>query len=126
MKVAVPVAEKDRGSSGLHGHFSTAPYFLVYDTENGTTEILDNHELRHEHGGCPSLNALVDLKVTGIIVSGIGGRSIERLTHLGITVFQALPGTISENLEALKMGRLAKFSVERSCSHRQRAENSGH
>ncbi len=126
MKVAVPVEDQDHKNTRFYSHFNSAPYFLVYDTENDVTEVLHNHALQHGQGDCNPVHVLADLNVTGVIVSGIGGRSIECLTHLGITVYQAVTGTISENIEALKRGKLAKYSVERSCGHHRRSGCGGH
>ncbi len=125
MKIAVPVEDRDNQNAKPYSHFGSAPFFLIYETETEQVEILDNRNHKHEHGNCSPMDALADLQVKGIIVSGIGGRAIEQLTHLGITVYQSCCGSISENLKALVQGKLARFSVERCCGHHRQGGGCG-
>lgn len=117
MKVCIPV-EEDKGlDSAAYGHFGTAPFFLIYNTDNGEMKVIKNGDLNHEHGMCQPLKALNGEMVDAILVGGIGAGALMKLNHQGIRVYNAANETASKNIELLKGGMLKEFSVENSCNH---------
>ncbi|MDO9566683.1 MAG: NifB/NifX family molybdenum-iron cluster-binding protein [Candidatus Desulfaltia sp.] len=51
MKVCVPTQE-DKGINSLaYGHFGSAPYFIIRDTDQGETKSIINN--KHESTPCP-------------------------------------------------------------------------
>ncbi len=116
MKVCIPAAEGNGLQSHPFGHFGSAPYFVVHDLSSSTTEVLDNGNQHHAHGGCQPLAALEGRNVDAIIVGGIGVRAIGKLNASGVRVYRAQEGTIADNIQALKSGTLVEMTPDAGCS----------
>ena len=52
MKIALPTQENKGIESRVYGHFGSAHYFVVVDTEENSTEIIENPDRDHLHGHC--------------------------------------------------------------------------
>ncbi len=117
MKVCIPVEENKGLNSTAFGHFGTAPFFLIYNTENEDMKILKNGDLHHEHGMCQPLKALNGEVVDAILVGGIGAGALMKLNNQGIRVFSPAKETAKKNIEMFKENKLREFSVENSCNH---------
>lgn len=115
MKVCIPAATDAGLSSTPFGHFGSAPFFTVHDTESGTTEVLGNANQHHAHGGCQPLAALDGRSVDALVVGGIGAGAIGKLNASGIRVYRAGAGSIEDNLKALREGTLAELTPESGC-----------
>ncbi|MBE6049909.1 MAG: metalloregulator ArsR/SmtB family transcription factor [Clostridium sp.] len=117
MKICFPVKENLGMESVPYGHFGTAPMFVVCDLEKGEVRNINNGDLGHEHGHCQPMKALSYETVDAVVVGGIGRGAIMGLNERGIKVFKAIDGTIKENIDAYKAGKLVEFSMEHSCNH---------
>jgi predicted Fe-Mo cluster-binding NifX family protein len=117
MKICIPVAEERGMESPVFGHFGSAPFFAVHDTEKGTTVFLDNASAQHEHGACNPLLTLGNHMVDAILVGGIGARAITKLNEGGIRVYRAVPGSLAEALGAWTSGKLEEITPDEACSH---------
>ena len=42
MRICIPTETKDGKTAKVYGHFGSAPYFTVYDTDKDTVEVIDN------------------------------------------------------------------------------------
>jgi predicted Fe-Mo cluster-binding NifX family protein len=116
MKVCVPT-QKDNGiNSVAYGHFGSAPYFIIHDTDKGETKSQDNMNQHHAHGSCHPMAALGNESIQAVIVGGIGKRAIEGLNALGIKVYQAVEGTVQKNVNALIKGTLSELTPQNACS----------
>ena len=115
MKVCIPAATDAGLSSAPHGHFGSAPYFVLHDTESNTTEVLGNTNQHHANGACQPLAAFDGRNINAVIVGGIGGGAIGRLNASGIRVYQAGPGLIEDNVKALREGILPEMTPETGC-----------
>lgn len=117
MKVCIPTSE-DRGLAGLpYGHFGSAPYFLLYDTESKQAETIDNRDQHHVHGACNPLRALIGARIDALIVGGIGARAIAGLNGMGARVYCSVPGSIEDNLRFLVAGELREVTAAEACGH---------
>ena len=69
MKICIPTETGEGKTASVYGHFGSAPYFTIYDTEAQSLEIVENANTHHEHGTCNPVAALqgraVDVVVTG-------------------------------------------------------------
>jgi predicted Fe-Mo cluster-binding NifX family protein len=54
-------------------------------------------------------------KVEGVVVGGIGMGALMKLRTQGVQVCRALQGTVRDNLEVVRAGRLPRFSSEHAC-----------
>ncbi len=115
MKVCIPTQE-DRGiESVVYGHFGSAQHFIIYDTEKGDIKSLTNQNQHHAHGTCSPMAALDGESVDRIIVGGIGKKAILGLNNAGIKVYQSKEGTVQDNVEALKNGKLNELTPQNAC-----------
>jgi len=117
MKIAFPTQEDLGIESKVHGHFGSANFFVIVDTEADDIEVIVNHDLNHTHGKCQPMSALGGKKVHAVVVGGIGGGALKKLAEAGATTYRAVEGTVSENLLLKKSDKLPEFTMEQTCSH---------
>lgn len=126
MNVAFPV-EKDNGmASPVFGHFGSAPYFILVESDNGTVESIGNRDRIHVHGQCQPLAALSGRIVDAVVVGGIGAGALMKLNNSGIRVYRAVEGTVSENLALFKSGRLPEMDFDKTCAGHQGGGHCAH
>jgi predicted Fe-Mo cluster-binding NifX family protein len=126
MIVCVPT-QKDKGiDSVAYGHFGSAPYFVIHDTEKGETRSRENMNQHHAHGSCHPMTALGNESVNAVIVGGIGQRAIEGLNLMGIKVYQSIEGTVQENVSALIKGTLSEVTPQNACGGHSHGISCGH
>lgn len=116
MKIAFPTQENKGFKSPIYGHFGSAYYFVVVDTEENSTEIIENPDRDHLHGHCQPLKALNGRRVDAVIVGGIGGGALRKLSMEGIKIYRAAEGTVRDNLELLDAGKLPEFTPDQTCA----------
>ena len=90
MKIAIPVDDKSLNSA-VSQSFGRAPYFFFYDRETEESDFLDN--------GAKAL-----------LAPRCGGNAEEVLRRSEVVIYQSLPGTIKENLDAFAAQRLVLLS----------------
>lgn len=117
MKVCIPTETKDGLKANVYGHFGSAPYFTVCDTETLKCEIIDNGNLNHEHGMCNPVKAVGSAKPDAVIAGGMGAGAINGLRSAGIKVYLTSPSTVAEALKALQSGKLTEADPTCACSH---------
>ncbi len=115
MKICFPV-EEDKGlHSEVFGHFGSAPFFIVYDTDDESISTINNQDLGHVHGKCNPLKALNGKMMDAIIVGGIGAGAITKLNGMGIKVYKASEGNIKINIDLFKTNDIKEMSIEQTC-----------
>jgi predicted Fe-Mo cluster-binding NifX family protein len=115
MKICFPV-EKDNGiESAVFGHFGSAPFFIVVDTDTNGLSTINNRDQHHTHGACNPMKALDNQKVDAIVVGGIGAGALTRLNQMGITVHRSQGATIRENLAMFQAKSLPVLTVQGCC-----------
>jgi predicted Fe-Mo cluster-binding NifX family protein len=116
MKIAFPV-QVDKGlDSQVYGHFGSAPSFVILDSASGEYQTIGNRDAQHAHGQCQPMNALAGNTVDAIVVGGIGGGALMKLQAQGVRVFRAVEGSVKQNLEFIRSGKLPEFSVNMTCA----------
>jgi len=115
MRVGIPI-ESDQGeTSEICGHFGSAPFFYVYDTIKKEAEVIENKNDHHEHGACNPLKAFDGADLDVVVVGGVGSGALMKLNQAGIRVCQASAISVKDNIELLKIGRLADFTTQHTC-----------
>jgi len=115
MRVAFPVNENNGIESLVFNHFGSAKGFILFDTETDEMKTVTNKDIGHESGRCQPLKALDGEVVDAIVVSGIGTGALQKLNASNIRVFHVVEGTVNENLELIKSGKLPKFLPGMTC-----------
>ena len=116
MKIAFPVQVDQGLESQVYGHFGSAPSFVLLDSTNGEFETIGNTDAHHAHGQCQPMKALAGNPVDAVVVGGIGGGALMRLQSQGVRVFRAVEGSVKQNLEFIRSGKLPEFSVNMTCA----------
>lgn len=116
MKIAFPTVEEKGLESPVYTHFGSAPLFVLVDSRSDEFETVGNPDMDHEQGACQPLAALGGIKVDAVVVGGIGGGALRKLSQEGINTFRAVEGSVAENLKLLKSGMLPLFNVNQTCS----------
>lgn len=116
MKIAFPTEDNRGVDSLVYGHFGSARYFIVVETEGEAVKTAVNRDVEHQHGQCKPLHALGGNSVDAVVVGGIGGGALSKLLSAGIKVYRAVEGTVQENLELIKSGRLPEFTLDQTCA----------
>jgi predicted Fe-Mo cluster-binding NifX family protein len=117
MRICLPT-ETDRGFEALlYGHFGSAPYFTIVDTETGTVEVRDNQGQVHAHGACHPVGAIDGLGVQAVVCGGMGLRALQKLEEAGIEVYRSGVLTVAEATREIKEKRAEKLTVEGTCAH---------
>jgi predicted Fe-Mo cluster-binding NifX family protein len=115
MKICFPTVEDNDLNSKLSGHFGSAPFFLVVDTETNEVQPLSNTNQHHVHGQCNPVAAFAGADVDAAIVLGIGANALNRLEMYNIMVYQGKKPTIKENLELFKNNELKLLESSHAC-----------
>ncbi len=119
MKIAFPVQVDEGLDSQVYGHFGSAPSFVILDSTSGEHQTIGNSDAHHDHGQCQPMNALAGNTVDAIVVGGIGGGALMKLQAQGVRVFRAVEGSVKQNLEFIKSGKLPEFSANMTCAGHQ-------
>jgi len=116
MKIAFPVQVDEGLESQVYGHFGSAPSFVILDSASGEYQTINNTDAHHAHGQCQPMKALAGNPVDAVVVGGIGGGALMSLQSQGVRVFRAVEGSVKQNLEFIRSGKLPEFSVNMTCA----------
>jgi len=116
MRIAFPTRENNGMNSPVYGHFGSAPYFIIVDSDTISFESADNPDREHQHGQCQPLEALSGKIVDAVVAGGIGSGALQKLNAAGIKTYRAVEGTVSENFELIKSGLLPLFTPDQTCA----------
>jgi predicted Fe-Mo cluster-binding NifX family protein len=78
MKVAI-TSTGDHTDAKIDSRFGRCSYFVVYDTENGSTEFIPNPNLESIEGAGPASVQLVASKGVSKVVSGEFGSKVKSI-----------------------------------------------
>ena len=115
MKVCFPVENNQGLASLVFNHFGSAPEFLIVDMTTCQFQSISNSDKIHQHGACNPVAGLGGNHVDAIVVGGIGGGALHKLNAAGIRAFKAHGGSISENIDMLKIGTLQEYLPGHTC-----------
>jgi predicted Fe-Mo cluster-binding NifX family protein len=117
MKICFP-SESDQGlKSALFGHFGSAPFFTLVESESNLVEVRDNRDQVHAHGACHPVAALEGLGVQAVVCGGMGLRALQKFEEAGITVYRSESQTVAEALLEIISQKAGKLTAENACSH---------
>jgi len=116
MKVCIPTETNEGKEARVYGHFGSAPYFTVYDTDKGTTEIITNDNQHHLHGACQPLSALANRNIGAVVCGGMGARAVQMLNSTGIKVHLSIEGTVDDVMAQYLAGNLKEITVDNACT----------
>ncbi|MDD5531070.1 MAG: NifB/NifX family molybdenum-iron cluster-binding protein [bacterium] len=116
MKICIPTETAEGKTAKVYGHFGSAPYFTIYDTEKGACEIMNNSNEHHSHGTCHPMGSLGSKDISAVVCGGMGMRAIQKLKESGILAYRASGGTVEEIVEQYKANKLEELTLENACA----------
>lgn len=116
MKICIPIRKDEGLSARAFDHFGSAPYFLVYDTENKNSKVIRNSGSHHVHGMCQPLDMLQDQDIDIVVCKGMGARAVKLLNKGGIWVYRAEGETAEDIIKKSIEGKLKAITVENACT----------
>lgn len=117
MRICIPTLTDGGLSAQVSGHFGSAPYFTIYDSESEAVEVIDNANQHHQHGMCHPLASLAGKKLDAVVCGGMGARALENLAAGGIKAFRVSAGTVGDVVGRYREGKLEEMSLENACGH---------
>ncbi len=115
MRLCIPTATNDGKTAQVYGHFGSAPFFTIYDTEKGEVEIIDNSNQHHSHGTCHPMSSLSDKNIDAVVCGGMGARAIMKLNEAGIKAYRANGGIVEEISKQFANGGLEEITAQNAC-----------
>lgn len=107
MKIALPVEEKSLNTP-ICVSFGRTPLFVLFDTENGEHEFINNSAAASQGGaGIKAAQLLADNGAEVIITFRCGENAADVLKPADIKLYKAQDGTVAENIEKFKAGELS-------------------
>ncbi len=116
MKICIPTETNEGKNAEVYGHFGSAPYFTIVDTERDSVEIIDNDNQHHSHGMCQPMSALAGKQVDAVVTGGMGARAVQKLNDDGIKTYRAVPGTVADLVSQFTRGGLEEITVQNACA----------
>jgi predicted Fe-Mo cluster-binding NifX family protein len=116
MKICIPTETGEGKTASVYGHFGSAPYFTIYDTDTLALEIVENANTHHEHGTCNPVAALQGRAVDIVVTGGMGARAVMMLNAQGIKVFRAVPGSVENIISTFSAKDLEELTVQNACA----------
>ena len=116
MKICIPTETGEGKNAAVYGHFGSAPYFTIYDTDAQSIEVVDNANSHHEHGACNPVAALQGKAVDVVVTGGMGARAVMMLNSTGIKVFRAVPGSVENIISTFGAQDLEELTVNNACA----------
>jgi len=115
VKICIPVETVEGLKAKLHAHFGSAPYFLIYDTDTDSFQMLDNSDKGHTHGMCQPLKVLEGQPINAVICVGMGQRAVQKLNQAGIRAYRVKGETAFEVIDFYQQGQLEEITVDNAC-----------
>ena len=116
MKICIPTETNEGKNAVVYGHFGSAPYFTIVDTEKDSVEIIDNANQHPAHGMCQPMNELMGNKIDAVVTGGMGARAVQGLNQGGIKAYRAIPGTVADIVSQFTKGGLEEITVHNACA----------
>ncbi len=118
MRICIPVKENNGVQSRTYGHFGSAPWFIIYDTESNEIEEVANNNEHHEHGRCNPLSSLHSYNLDAMITGGIGRRALDKIHAAGMKVYRAEHNDSVESVVRLFIdNKLPEVTLKDTCHH---------
>lgn len=116
MRICIPTETDEGETAKVYGHFGSAPYFTIYDTEKNSVETVDNANMHHAHGTCHPMQALGAKRIDAVACAGMGARAVQGLNASGIKAYRVGSGLVSQVIERFEQGALEEITPDSACN----------
>lgn len=115
MKICIPTETDMSFEATVYGHFGSAPYFTIYDTDKDDCEIVENLNQHNSHGTCHPLTVLDGKGIDVVVCKGMGKRAIQKLNDAGIRAYKASDANVRQVIEKYRINELQEMTLENAC-----------
>jgi len=115
MKIILPVGDNNGVDSVVFGHFGSAPFFAIFDTDSQMVNITVNDGSVHEHGSCMPVAALQGLDAGAVLCKGMGMRAANNLIAGGIKPYIVDADTVADAINEYKSGNITELDAGNAC-----------
>ena len=115
MRICVPTGTDQGIEAEVFGHFGSAPYFSLVDTDTAEVEVLDNSNQHHEHGQCAPIQQLSGVDFDAIVVRGMGRNAVARFAAANVQVLVTAATTLQDVLDEARAGTLRELDPSQAC-----------
>jgi predicted Fe-Mo cluster-binding NifX family protein len=119
MKICIPSSAPNGLESGLSEHFGSAPFFIIYDTQKRTHEIVENGHAGHRHGSCMPVDLLSRLNIEAVLCRGMGARAAGLLLSAGIKPYRVEAASVSDAIQKFDVQDVRILDETNACQHHQ-------
>jgi predicted Fe-Mo cluster-binding NifX family protein len=111
MKVAFAIEAGDGLNAQVCPSFGRAPRFLIVDSKDNSTEVLENKAAQEAHGAGTGAAAMISKHGVQAIVAGrFGPKAFDALSAAEIAMYEApADQTVKTVLEQIQAGTLKKL-----------------
>jgi predicted Fe-Mo cluster-binding NifX family protein len=117
MKICMPVLDNNGSDSIVYGHFGSAPFFALFDTETNKVTVVKNGLGEHEHGQCMPVDAIRKTGASAVLCKGMGMRAANLLNTAGITPYMVEAEMVSDAIARFKGNDVTLFDASNACQH---------
>jgi predicted Fe-Mo cluster-binding NifX family protein len=117
MKICMPILEAKGADSVIFGHFGSAPFFALFDTETQEVTSVSNAVGEHEHGQCMPVDAIRTTGAEAVMCKGMGLRAANLLIEAGITPYMVEAETVLEAIAQFKAKKVTVMNAGIACQH---------
>jgi predicted Fe-Mo cluster-binding NifX family protein len=114
MRACFPVTADQGLDSEVHGHFSSAPFFLIVDTVAMSAQAIPNCDPLNPYAGCNPFLALTPVPFEVVITGGIGDAAVRLMNSMGSKVLCAEASAVMANLALLEQQALHEQAAQDS------------
>jgi len=102
MKIAIS-SSGDNLQSEVDSRFARCPYYIIYDTDNGSFEAIKNESLIARGGaGVQASRNIVEMGVKAVISGNIGPNAFRVLSAAAIRIYSGATGSVNDVIERFK------------------------
>jgi len=116
MRLCIPTQDDAGLAARISGHFGSAPWFTIVESESGVTHSVPNREHAHRPGTCDAAGSISKLKVDAVVASGLGRRAFQSIRAAGIPVYLTQSASVGEAIQEFNMDVLMPLLEEQACS----------
>lgn len=99
MKAAIPV-NGENIESGICISFGRAPFYMIYDTETGSTDFVINKAADSQGGaGIKAAQLIADSGAKAVLTPRCGENAAQVLRPAGIKIFKTSGDSIRDNID---------------------------
>ncbi len=111
MKIIV-TSQGPKKEDSMDPRFGRAAYFILVDTNTGSTESIQNTAANASGGaGISAAQTVLDLNADVLITGRLGPKAFDVLINSELECYQGHSGSVSDNVEAFEQGGLERVTT---------------